>query len=149
MTILYIPRASVTGLPIFATCIPDFPPTMSRVASSRLVRTAGPLTASVRLNAPLTENEWQPGSCMTTVTAVGAVVLAAETGPAVRRTAPAASATANVSVRFMSRLLVRCFAHGRPRAGGRHQGLHRRLVRVSRRLRRAAAEPPRPRPPLR
>src|SRR5256885_3250540 len=102
MTILYVPRASVTGLPIFAMCIPDFPPTMSRVASSRLVRTAGPLTASVRLNAPLTENEWQPGSCMTTVTAVGAVVLAAETGPAVRRTAPATSATANVSVRFMS-----------------------------------------------
>src|SRR5581483_1278556 len=122
MTILYVPRASLTGLPIFATCIPDFPPTMSRVASSRLVRTAGPLTASVRLNTPLTENQWQPGSCMTTVTAVGAVVLAAETRPAVRTTDLATSATANVSVLFMSRLLVRCFTHGRRRRLGRHPG---------------------------
>src|SRR6476646_10150426 len=41
---------------------------MRSAASSRFRRATGPLTASVFRNVPAVENQWQPGSCIATVT---------------------------------------------------------------------------------
>src|SRR5437763_17100933 len=90
-------------LPTGARSVPEAP-VIFNVASSKFVSCAGPLTVSVRLKAPFTEHQWQPGSCMATVTGVRAAACfrAAEAWPAATTRRQAARRDRIESERFMA-----------------------------------------------
>src|SRR5690349_3906004 len=99
MRIVYRPRPRLTRLPTLAWSVRPWPLT-SRAASSKFERTTGPRTASLVLKPRPTANQWQPGSRMTTRTAVfarGEWAGAPAAGPAISRAAAAKGVSAAAS----------------------------------------------------